>query len=650
MLILLVTAVLLATGTSRAAPVEAQRQAFIEVYPEAELGNWQPAREREAVLSDYVLWPDLQAAYFRASLAKPGRDDAQIRAFLEQHATLKPARELRYRYALQLAAEGRTSEYLDLYQQYFLNLGIAKLDCLALDAQLRTGGEQALVNRAQQLWLVGTSQAKECDPVFDYLRSHALLGEDLHQQRYALAIEARQFGLARYLSKPLAPDYRETATDWLAAQNQSQEFVRTHADRADSETHRRQLVFAVTQLAYRQPEIATGLWQDIRAEYAFTPAQLISVERHLALWWARRHVPGAQKMLQRLRDDAVDAEVRRWRTRTSLRQQNWNDVISGIDTMPAKERVTEQWRYWRAYALLQLGDDEAESELQELATERSYYGFLAADELRDQYQFSHAEILLDEAAVDTLAVLPSLIRARELFYVGLDGRGRSEWDAAITQLSIDEKAQAVILAQRWGWHSRAIATATKAGTFDDLHVRFPLPYKESFAEFSTAAQVRQSWAYGIARSESLFMRDVRSSAGAIGLMQLMPATGRSAAKEINYPYAGRITLTDPVSNIRLGTYYLGQMYERFGGNKVLATAAYNAGPRNVEEWLPEAGRLDARIWIENIPYSETRKYVRRVLETDVIFNWRLTGRVRRVSSDLAAVAAPEVNGRPAQTD
>ncbi len=135
------------------------------------------------------------------------------------------------------------------------------------------------------------------------------------------------------------------------------------------------------------------------------------------------------------------------------------------------------------------------------------------------------------------------------------------------------------------------------------------------------------------------MRDVRSGAGAVGLMQLMPATGREVAREIRLPYAGVQTLTQPESNIRLGTSYLGSMAQRFDGNAVLATAAYNAGPHRVDRWLPHSGSIDARVWIENIPFNETRKYVKRVLSAQAIFHWRMTGKLRRLSDELLQVKA-----------
>jgi len=232
-----------------------------------------------------------------------------------------------------------------------------------------------------------------------------------------------------------------------------------------------------------------------------------------------------------------------------------------------------------------------------------------------------------------------LIRARELFRVGQDGRGRSEWETAVASLPPEEKLQAAILAQRWDWHSRAIAAAASVEEYDDLALRYPLPFLNTFERYSAEARIPPHWAYGVARSESLFMRDVRSRAGAIGLMQLMPATGRKVAKQIRLPYSGLNTLTDPQNNIRLGTTYLGQMADRYGGNRVLATAAYNAGPRRVDEWLPASGTLDARVWIENIPFNETRQYVRRVLEAETIFHWRMTGQTRRLSDTLTAISA-----------
>ena len=204
-------------------------------------------------------------------------------------------------------------------------------------------------------------------------------------------------------------------------------------------------------------------------------------------------------------------------------------------------------------------------------------------------------------------------------------------------LSEAERMQAAVLAHRWGWHSRAIATASANGLMDDLEIRYPTPFIEWIDSTAMTAKIDPAWVLGIARSESLFMPDAGSSAGALGLMQLMPNTGRLTARELKLRYRGRSSLLDPHTNIRLGTRYLGNMLKRFDENPVLATAAYNAGPQRVEQWLPVSFSLAADVWIDTIPYRETRRYVRRVLASQVIFDWRLNGSVQGLGERMPAI-------------
>jgi soluble lytic murein transglycosylase len=625
--------------------IEQQRALFKSVYETVERGDWGPVdglslSERE-LLERYVLWPDLRAVWLRANLkeVKP----AEINAFLDEYQTLRPARDLRYRKALSLAKNGDLDGYLTIYQQFYRGQGISRLDCLSLQAEIKADRLKRVNQGAIDLWMIGTSQVEECDPVFDYLYDNKLIGPAEYRKRFELAIEAREFQLARWLAKEIDKQHVDTATFWMQAQSNPDEFLLGHDSTANSEAYRRQLVYAAERLTYRDPELALRLWSKVETQYGFSEEQKLHTRRHIALWTARDNLPDGYRLLANLPEAVQDAEVLRWRARTSLREIEWQRLLVDIATMTPVERATEEWQYWQAIALLQTGQVlAAKNALDELSKERSYYGFLAADKLGKDYALDHERIAADEAALEEIAAKPDVIRARELFLVGLESRGRSEWDAAVRGLGAEEKLQAAILADRWGWHSRAIATAASLGHYDDLAMRYPLPWQQHFESFSTAASIAPTWAYGIARSESLFMRDVRSSAGAVGLMQLMPATGREVAKEISLPYAGIETLTNPESNIRLGTSYLGQMAQRFSGNRVLATAAYNAGPHRVARWLPEKSAEDARVWIENIPFNETRKYVKRVLAAQAIFHWRMTGQVRRLSDELVQVeAGPE---------
>jgi soluble lytic murein transglycosylase len=631
-----------------------KRAAFAEAYPQAELGNWEAVADRQELLEDYVLWPDLRTVYLKARVNHPrfdATDESAVVAFLAEYDSLRAVRDLRYTYALKLASTGRLADYLVIYQQNYQGLAIPKLDCLALQAEIDAGHRDRVIHRAAELWMVGRSQEDECDPVFDYLRTEQLLDIEWYRERYALAIEAREFPLARYLSGPLEPRYREIATDWLAARDDPSTFLEKHADDADNPTLRQQLLYAIEQLAYQDPGTALPVWRNLRDRYAYSDEQIAATSQHVALWAARRQLPQALDALLDLPPPAIDAEVRRWTVRSSLRGQDWGRVIDSIAAMPVADQSDEQWQYWHAQALRNImQEDHALSILNQLSGTRSYYGFLASDDIGIDYTFGHIPVNADGDVLATLADDPALIRARELFMVGQDSKGRAEWDAFVANLSAHEKIQAALLAHRWGWHSRAISAVASAGQYDDLDIRYPLPYQESFAQYSSDAGIAPSWAYGVARSESLFMSDVRSGAGAVGIMQVMPDTGRMTARAIGVPYSGVGTLVDPPSNIRLGTTYLGKLLDRFDRNPILATAAYNAGPIAVASWLPVIDEIDARIWIENIPYNETRDYVRRVLATEVIFHWRMTGEARRISSGLAPVQATRSPDRVAKSD
>jgi soluble lytic murein transglycosylase len=648
----LCAAVAFAPAAGAASDLDRQRTLFVSALERAELGDWSAvlglsSRDRE-LLEAYVLWPDLEAAWLRATLGSVPAE--RVERFLATHGALKPARELRYRYALDLAERGDLDAYYGIYAAHYAALADPTLDCLALEARIAAGKGNGVVDEARVLWRVGRSQVPECDPVFDWLKAEGLLTEADYRLRYVAAIDAEAFALARWLARSMDESYRATAAAWLDAQTNPEDFLLANGRGPADATKVSQLAYAAKRLAYRDPMRAHELWAPVAEGAPVSESQKFDTARHIALWTARDRLPGATERLLELPDGAVDAEVLRWRARISLYNGDWQAVLQHIAAMADDERELQEWRFWRAMSLRATGGEALGSaELAGLAGERSYYGFLAADELDEPYAFGHTDLEPDEALIAGLEALPELERARELFFVGLDGRGRSEWEAATTSLSPDLKRQAALLAHRWGWHSRAIATAAEIGEYDDLDLRYPLPYREVFESRALVASVPATWALGIARSESLFMRDVRSGAGAIGLMQLMPDTGRELARMLKLPFSGADTLTDPIGNIKLGTAYLGQMTKRFGGNRVLATAAYNAGPQRVLQWMPKQDPVDARIWIETIPYNETRRYVRRVLEAETIFHWRMSGETRRLSDEFATVTPPVPAERVART-
>lgn len=624
------------TGSS----LDTQRQVFRQLYPQAELGQWESLGPLRKQLVDYVLFPDLRAAYLNARLSRVS--DAEIEAFLDTYADLWISRRLRGRWLQLLAKQQRWETFLEQYRAHYRPDAGARLECRALTGRLRLGETDAITGEGLRIWLSGKSQPKECDPVFAYLKKSGALTPARYRQRLDLAIRDRQFQLAAYLARSLDDADRARVARWRRMGTRSavelarpRQFSATPEDRA-------LVQYGMERLSRRDPDEAATLWPALRSRLQFAGDTGNEVEYRIALWSARKYRPDAAAQVRDLPPGVGDDEAARWRIRVGLRNQDWADVLEAIGSMSDEVARESTWRYWQARALAAQGYYiMAEQIYLALAGERSYYGFLAADRMELPYAFRHKSTAADETIIGRLATTPELIRARELFAVDLDSRGRIEWQEAMANLDTAERAQASLLAHRWGWYSRAISAASSGGLHDDLDLRFPAPYRAWFEALAGQANIPVTWAYGIARSESLFMRDVASPAGAIGLMQLMPATGKRTARQIRIPYRGRESLLDPHTNITLGTSYLGKMLQRFDGHQVLATAAYNAGPHRVDEWLPDGASIDADIWVETVPFRETRGYLQRVLASEVVFNWRLYDDTLRLRSIMKPVTPRE---------
>ncbi|HEV2320828.1 MAG TPA: lytic transglycosylase domain-containing protein, partial [Gammaproteobacteria bacterium] len=194
--------------------------------------------------------------------------------------------------------------------------------------------------------------------------------------------------------------------------------------------------------------------------------------------------------------------------------------------------------------------------------------------------------------------------------------------------------------ERWGWHARVIPTLSGGGCWQDLALTYPLAFEQTLVPKAAQLKLDLSWIYGLIRAESVFRPNAVSHAGAYGLMQLMPATGRDMANRLGLTLDDDDSLLDPPTNLILGSSYLREVLRQFDGSEPLATAAYNAGVAKVSDWLPQDGDMPADAWIDSIPYTETRNYVHRVMGHTVMFDWRISGKPERLSVRIGRVTAP----------
>ena len=277
--------------------------------------------------------------------------------------------------------------------------------------------------------------------------------------------------------------------------------------------------------------------------------------------------------------------------------------------------------YWRARALVELGRPlEAEAMWQELAKQRHYYGFMAAAFLDVEPNLSREPVQAPPSARLTVQGRPEMLRAREFYALGRFVDARREWNLLRVRVPAEEQVAAAILAYEWGWYDQGIREFATLGLLQDLERRFPTGFEDVLQREASNHNIDASWAFAIIRRESAFQVDALSPAGARGLMQIMPGTADYIQRRASVGQTSQrsVNLNNPTENIRYGTYYLSELLNRNGGNWLLATASYNAGFHRVQEWIP-ATPVPVDIWIETIPYQETRDYVKAVLTYQQIY-------------------------------
>ena len=625
-------------GALDIAATKVQRARFLAAERALRDGRRGSYRRLLAELTDYPLRPYLIFADLKQHL-KFGSAD-RIHAFLERQAGTPLADRLRTRWLKRLARTGRWEAYLADYQ----GPTGTELRCHQLHALLATGERERALAAVPAIWLVGRSQPPACDPVFSAWRAAGEMTPARVWQRVGLAITAGETSLARYLARALAEPQRRIVGLWLALRRHPDRAQRMLRVTANPEYLEPPMVYAVRRLAWRNPEQAAQLWAKLKDRFEFSQEGSIKIGRALLIGHARAGLRAGLDWLARMPDAVLDESSRAWGIVLALRLGEWSTVLANINRLGIDRARDPRWRYWKARALERLGRErDARELLGSLASERGYYSFLAADRLALPYRFNDQPNQVSAASLAEMARRPAMRRAHEL--LALDRRldARREWRKAIATMKPLELVRAAALAQRWSWYGRTILTLARTTHRDDLAARFPLAHRLLIEKTARKNRLTEAWMYAVIRQESAFIPDARSPKGALGLMQIMPRTGYQIARRLKHSAPNRAQLLDPRTNVPLGGAYLRYLLDRFSGHPLLATAAYNAGPRRVAKWRPSDTALDADVWIETVPFGETRRYLRRVFAYTIIYEHRLGLKPRRLSDRLTPIEPPPGN-------
>lgn len=623
-----------AISTQHANQLATDRKAFKRAWALLKGGNITSAATLIKQLEHYPLYPYLKAAQLRPRLQK--NIDAELIAFLQEFEGAYPAERLRSEWLTWLAESEQWAKFAQNYRPQSDTV----LACHHKTALLKTAAKDNLFSLITPLWLVGKSQPAACDLAFKYYEGHEAFDDPVVWQRFRLAIANNEIGLARHLAKKLQKAHgKQWAERWLEAHTNPNKVLKKQYVFDDNLIARDVLFHALGRLAKANFESAQNNWSRIVSADKFSATELNHGNAILAIEAAKTELPDQIFYLDQVENRFASADLEAYRLRRGIQLQAWEPLHRWTSQPPRHSDTNPlRWQYWHARSAQLLGKhEEALKGFKALAKERDYYGFVAADQAQLPYHFNYVAVDPLPQQLDAVRESPGIRRALEFLALDLLTDANREWTYTTKSMPKADLEIAALLAAKQRWHNRAIATLGYAKSFDDIVIRFPLEHGDEINKNSQAFGLEEAIIYSIIRTESAFFENARSSAGALGLMQLMPATGREAGKKIGMTIKHPRELLDPKKNIRIGTSFLTSLLRRYSGSLPMAAAAYNAGPHRVRQWRPAGDCQPADVWIDSIPFRETRRYVRTALFYYVVYQHRMEKQIKPLSNMMQAI-------------
>jgi len=587
---------------------------FLEARTAFEIGDRIRLDALAPKLADHVLAPYVE--YWQRKLNLDNATDAEIYAYLARWSKTPLADRLRVDWLKSLGKRGQWATFGALYP--LPSAEDTELACYGIQYRRQRDGNAPLAD-AKPLWFTGQSTPDACEPLFAALIAGNELTADDRRTRFRLAAEAGNARLAQTIAVDLPPEERITVREFAhvdanpgAALSHGIEF--RWKDRAGANL----ALYALERAARIDAAGVRAAWEKQRSR--LTDADRSYGNARIAFHAARQQYPLAAQWFREAGSAASTDALRAWRARAALRAGAWPDVLAAIEAMPSAEQEEPTWRYWKARALTATGRTaEALPLYGDLANEISFYGMLSAEALGQRQELASAPLEATSEALATFGANPSVRRAVKLAALDMRPESQREWLHVVRGLPDDALLLAAEYARREGLYDRAINTAERTSSRHDFNLRYLAPFR---AEFAAAAQdnaVDVSLLLGIARQESRFAADIVSSAGAVGLMQLMPPTAKWVAKQLNRADYRPSQIADASLNTQFGAYYFKYWLERLDRMQPLAAAAYNAGPGRAQAWRA-ATPLEGAVWVETIPFNETRDYVKKVLANAMVYS------------------------------
>ncbi|WOC26325.1 transglycosylase SLT domain-containing protein [Pseudoalteromonas sp. N1230-9] len=593
-----------------AAEANDKHDAFLKAEKKARYGDYDDMKEAANGL-DHPLKPYVEKAYWQRNPSL--KHQTEIENYLNVYRNTPLEWPVRKAWLNYLKQYNKKAAYIRNYRETSNN----ELTCPYLSFQLDLGApKEAIMNQVSDLWVVGHSQPKECDTLFSLWKKEGYQTQERIWQRVSLAAEGGTSSLLPYLKSLLPKDEQYLADLYLKVRKDPSASAGLYRFKKKTAKEGQIALYGVKRLVWRDKELALRAWEKLEKMFVYTEEQKADVYYNFALSLASSGHKQARFWLNKVPKERQTTKLMQWQLANMLELQDWSGIVAFFT---GKENLSLGQQYWLAYSLNQRGEvEDARALWQKIAKERDYYGFLASARLGIPVSLNNQQLQISDKLQLEVANAPGFKRARALYELERYTSARREWNYLTGTSTKEEKLAASILAAELDWYDSTIYTLAQIKEWDYVDLRFPFAFKDVFESYSNRNHIDMAWSIAISRRESSFAPDARSHANAYGLMQLLPST----AKYINRSTVSRRKLFHPKTNIRLGSEYLKYLKKKNRGNEILATASYNAGYHRIKRWIPEQA-MPAELWIELIPYTETRNYVKNVFAYRQVYHTRL---------------------------
>ena len=593
----------------------------------------------------YVLAP--YADYWLMMLKLEQVRDEEIQNFLLQYDDMPFSERVRGEWLKKLAKDQNWVPFFDEYAKF--RRDDVAVQCYALQGHLQLA-DSNVNEKIKTLWFTTADLPSSCNPLFDAMQASGVLTTEDIWTRIRMALFEGKTGLVKSITARL-PDISDVNLKLLDSAYQApQSLLENKANIVKTGGKKKSVsvsasfktrfgievnLYALDRLARTNVDAAVTVFERL--------ADKLSEDNRSVAWGriayhaARMHHTNAMAYYALAKNTVLDREQLAWKARSALRAGEWKVALEAIAAMSSVQAEEGAWRYWKGRALRELGQlVEANAIFGPLSRERHYYGWLAAEELESVIGNAHEQYSVNDLEVAAIASQPAIKRALELQSLDMRWEAKSEWVWATRGFDDKQLLAAAEYALRQKWYDIAITTADNTRQLHDFNLRYPVPYRDLFRAAARNENIDEAWIYGLTRQESRFMHYAKSGVGASGLMQIMPATAKWAAKRMGLTSYSQDKIHDLPTNVGIGTYYMRYTSDMMNGQTVMATAAYNAGPSRAKRWLANEP-LEAAIYIETIPFAETRNYVQKVMANAQMYAPRLGANIQTLKSRLGVI-------------